>query len=176
MPLKLKLAAHESLVVNGAVLVNGDGRTTLVIRNFAHIMREKDVLQERDADTPTKRVYFLVQAMLMAPPPPPELLDRFATAMAQLAEAYMKPENLAALQDVVQLVNIGDFYKALMRLHPLIAYEAQLLKVPAHEWRRASRHGEAPTPREWSHPPMAASAMPAPVVAGTARAAVPSLP
>ena len=46
MPLKLKLAAHERLIVNGAVMVNGGCRTTLIIRNFAHIMREKDVLQE----------------------------------------------------------------------------------------------------------------------------------
>jgi flagellar protein FlbT len=45
MPLKLKLAAHERLVVNGAVMVNGGGRTSLIIRNFAHIMREKDVLR-----------------------------------------------------------------------------------------------------------------------------------
>ncbi len=54
MPLKLKLAAHERLVVNGAVMVNGGGRTSLIIRNFAHIMREKDVLQEADANTPTQ--------------------------------------------------------------------------------------------------------------------------
>jgi flagellar protein FlbT len=136
MPLKLKLSAHERLVVNGAVIVNGGGRTSLIIRNYAHIMREKDVLQEADANTPTRRLYFLVQAMLMRPPPPPELFDSFASAMSQLAAAYIKPQNLEALQDVARLVDIGDFYKALMRLHPLIDYEADLLQVPTHEWRR----------------------------------------
>ena len=73
MPLKLKLAANEHLIVNGAVMVNGGCRTTLIIRNFAQILREKDVLQEPDANTPTKRLYFLVQAMLMQPPPPEAL-------------------------------------------------------------------------------------------------------
>src|SRR6202012_1445650 len=51
MPLKLKLAAHERLVVNGAVMVNGGGRTSLIIRNFAHIMREKVGLKEGDEHT-----------------------------------------------------------------------------------------------------------------------------
>ena len=98
MPLKLKLAAHERLVVNGAVMVNGGGRTSLIIRNFAHIMREKDVLQEADANTPTRRLHFVVQAMLMQPPPSGELLDSFAELMSQLSGAYMRPQSLELLQ------------------------------------------------------------------------------
>src|ERR1700722_4854595 len=117
MPLKLKLAAHERLVVNGAVMVNGGGRTSLIIRNFAHIMREKDVLQEADANTPTRRLYFVVQAMLMQPPPSGELLDSFAELMSQLSVAYMRPQSLELLQEVARLVDAGDFYKALMRLN-----------------------------------------------------------
>ena len=78
--------------MNGAVIVNGGGRTSLIIRNYAHIMREKDVLQEADANTPTRRLYFLVQAMLMRPPPPAELFDSFAAAMSQLAAAYIRPQ------------------------------------------------------------------------------------
>ena len=31
MPLKLKLAAHEHLIVNGAVMVNGGCRATLIL-------------------------------------------------------------------------------------------------------------------------------------------------
>ena len=136
MPLKLKLAAHERLVVNGAVIVNGGGRSSLIIRNYAHIMREKDVLQEPDANTPTRRLYFLVQAMLMQPPPSAELLKSFATALGQLSTAFVRPQNLEVLKEVARLVDIGDFYKALMKLHPLIDYEAELLNVPMHEWRR----------------------------------------
>ena len=148
MPLKLKLAAHERLVVNGAVMVNGGGRTSLIIRNFAHIMREKDVLQEADANTPTRRLYFVVQAMLMQPPPSGELLDSFAELMSQLSVAYMRPQSLELLQEVARLVDTGDFYKALMKLHPLIDYEAELLQVPSHEWRRAKQ----PAPVSQSRP------------------------
>jgi flagellar biosynthesis repressor protein FlbT len=139
MPLKLKLGANERLVVNGAVLVNGAYRTTLVVKNFAHIMREKDVLQEEDANTPTKRLYFLIQAMLMQPPPPDLLLETYRSAHEQLQDVYIKQNNKAILQDVDLLVNAGDYYKALAKLHPLIAYEAKLLNVESHEWRR--HHG-----------------------------------
>lgn len=138
MPLKLKLAAHERLIVNGAVLVNGDYRTSLLVRNFAHVMREKDVLQEADANTPTKRLYFLVQTMLMQPPPAQALMDSYREIHDQLRAAYLRTENLEILEDVARLVDTGDYYKALARLHPLIAYEAELLNVEPHQWRRTS--------------------------------------
>jgi flagellar biosynthesis repressor protein FlbT len=139
MPLKLKLAANERLIVNGAVMVNGGCRTTLVIGNFAHIMREKDVLQERDANTPTRRLYFILQTMLMQPPPSEAVTASYRLAHTQLIAAYERPENLMILAEVDGMVDIGDYYKAMMKLQPLIAYEARLLNVPRQEWRRASQ-------------------------------------
>jgi flagellar protein FlbT len=147
MPLKLKLAAHESLIVNGAVLVNGDFRASLLIRNFTHVMREKDVLQEADANTPTRRLYFIVQTMLMQPPPSGALVKTYEELLGQLREAYVRPENLEVLRRVEELVQAGDYYKALAGLHPLIAYEATLLNVDPHQWRRST-----PSFSSTSHP------------------------
>ena len=138
MPLKLKLAAHESLIVNGAVLVNGDFRASLLIRNFTHVMREKDVLREADANTPTRRLYFVVQTMLMQPPPSGALMRTYEELLAQLRDAFVRPENLEILRRVGELVETGDYYKALAALHPLIAYEANLLNVDPHQWRRSA--------------------------------------
>jgi flagellar protein FlbT len=163
MPLKLKLGANERLVVNGAVLVNGAYRTTIVVRNYAHIMREKDVLQVEDANTPTKRVYLLVQSMLMTPPPTPEIVSAYRLAHGQLMGCFARQQDLELLEDVDRLVEEGDYYKALTRLHPLIAYEAVLLNVPEQNWRRtpvpqetqpAARTGppRRPEPRAFSRP------------------------
>ncbi len=152
MPLRLRLAAHEFIVVNGAVLTNGEYRTTLIVRNFAQIMREKDVLQEEDATTPTRRLYFLVQAMLMQPPPPAELQANYEQVLTSLQAAYIKPATLAALDEAAALVASGDYYKALTKLQPLIQYEAALLNVTPHEWRRSSQRAaaeRAPSPA-WS--------------------------
>jgi flagellar protein FlbT len=161
MPLKLKLAAHERLIVNGAVLINGDFRTSLLVRNFAHVMREKDVLQEADANTPTKRLYFLVQTMLMQPPPSDELMSGYREAHRQLTDAYVRADNLDILHEVDRLVGEGDFYKALARLHPLIAYEADLLKVEPHRWRRTSQ-GPAAADQRQGQPPRNGRPGPAP--------------
>jgi flagellar protein FlbT len=136
MPLKLKLAAHESLIVNGAVLVNGEFRTSLIIRNFTHVMREKDVLREADANTPTRRLYFVIQTMLMQPPPPDELVQTYRELLEQLRHAYVRNENLTILKEVDEQVESGDYYKALAKLHPLIAYEATLLNVEPYQWQR----------------------------------------
>lgn len=157
MPLKLKLAAHERLIVNGAVMVNGGCRTTLIIRNFAHIMREKDVLQEPEANTPTRRLYFILQAMLMQPPPSEALIASYRLAHKQLSAAFERAENLADLAEVDRLVGLTDFYKAMMKLQPLIEREAELLNVPQHEWRRASqreaeRAGSRPGPDHYPPP------------------------
>ncbi len=50
MPLKLSLKPNEKLVINGAVIANGDKRTTLVVQNQAAILREKEILQADGAD------------------------------------------------------------------------------------------------------------------------------
>jgi flagellar protein FlbT len=142
MPLKLKLAANEQLVVNGAVMVNGGYRTTLTVRNFAQILREKDVLQEDEADTPTKRLYFQVQAMLLQPPPSAELAAAYRTQMEMLRRAFVRPDNLASLDEVERMVASADYYKALVQLQKLVGVEASLLSLPMPPWRRAREGAE----------------------------------
>ena len=56
MPLKLSLKPGEKFVLNGAVLANGDKRTSLVIQNKACVLREKDIMQPESANTPARRI------------------------------------------------------------------------------------------------------------------------
>ena len=50
MPLKLSLKPGEKFVLNGAVLANGDKRTSLIIQNKACVLREKDIMQPDEAN------------------------------------------------------------------------------------------------------------------------------
>ena len=45
MALKLTLKPGERFVVNGAVIANGDRRSSLILHNKAAILREKDIMQ-----------------------------------------------------------------------------------------------------------------------------------
>ncbi len=58
MPLKLSLKPGERFVVNGAVLQNGDRRAVLLLQNKASILREKDIIQPEDANTPAQADLF----------------------------------------------------------------------------------------------------------------------
>lgn len=144
MPLKLKLAPGEKIVVNGAVMTNGHHGATLTINNHAAIMREGHILQEEDVDTPTKRLYFLVQAMLLAPPPTEAQQASYASIMVQLRECYRRPMTLELLDETDMQVNDANYYKALTALRRLIDYEAQLLRIEPPTWRRQSQRSTAP--------------------------------
>src|ERR1035441_3309612 len=65
MPLKLSLKPGEKFVLNGAVLTNGDKRTSLVIQNKACVLREKDIMQPKDAKTPARLVYLAIMMMYL---------------------------------------------------------------------------------------------------------------
>lgn len=139
MPLKLKLAPGEKLVVNGAVMTNGHHGAVLTINNQAAIMREGHILQEDDADTPTKRVYFMVQTMLLSPPPTQNQMTVFGAAMIDLRECYRRPITIGLLDETDAQIADGNCYKALGALRKLIDYEAQLLRLETPSWRRQPR-------------------------------------
>ena len=55
MALVIDLKPGEKILIGEAVITNDSQRTRLHIAGDAPIMREKDVLQETEADTPSKR-------------------------------------------------------------------------------------------------------------------------
>ncbi len=55
---KLSLKPGEKFVLNGAVLANGDKRTSLILQNKACVLREKLTLCSRARpSTPARRIY-----------------------------------------------------------------------------------------------------------------------
>lgn len=61
----LKLAPKERILLNGAVLENGDRRARLrIITPRAHILRLREALHPDQADTPLRRLCYTVQLVL----------------------------------------------------------------------------------------------------------------
>ncbi len=125
--LAVKLKPGERLVVNGAVLQNGNTRNVLYFVNRASILRERDVMQEEQAVTPTSRVYFIVQLMLLDPKDAAIYQENFEQLMTALLRAFKSPPILKALTDCVLWVREQDYYKALAALRPVLDYELKLL-------------------------------------------------
>src|ERR1700743_2141291 len=87
MPLKLSLKPGEKFVLNGAVLANGDKRTSLVIQNKACVLREKDIMQPKDAKTPARLVYLAIMMMYLDTENTEETYTEFALRMNEFMGA-----------------------------------------------------------------------------------------
>jgi len=127
MPLKLSLRPGERFVVNGAVVQNGDRRSALVLQNKASVLREKDIMQPEEANSPARRIYFPVMLMYLDEGSQPALYGEFAERLAEFMSALRNPVMLAECLNVSAEVMAGEYYKALMRCRKLIVYEDELI-------------------------------------------------
>ena len=71
--LVLKLAPHERVLINGAVIENGDRRTRFaIVTPRAHILRLKDAIHPGEVTTPVRRVCYIAQLVLSGDADPAE--------------------------------------------------------------------------------------------------------
>ena len=127
MPLKLSLKPGERFVVNGAVLQNGDRRAVLLLQNKASILREKDIIQPEDANTPARRIYFPIMMMYLEPIEANRYYDEFVLRLNEFMNAIRSPDILKECVSLSREVMAQDYYKALTRCRKLLAYEERLL-------------------------------------------------
>ena len=137
MPLKLSLKPGERFVLNGAVLANGDKRTSLVLQNRACILREKDIMQPDVADTPARRIYFPIMMMYLEPDDAEQHYIDFALRMTEFMGAVCNRTVLASCVEISREVMGGAYYKALMLCKKLYDFEGERLSyepqiVPKH--------------------------------------------
>ena len=131
MPLKLSLKPGEKFVLNGAVVQNGDRRGVLILQNKASVLREKDILQPEDANTPARRVYFPVMMMYLDGVAAPKVYDEFALRLSEFMGASRNPGILADCVAASRHVMAREYYKALMAARKLVEYEEGLANVAA---------------------------------------------
>jgi flagellar protein FlbT len=123
MPLKLSLKPGEKFVLNGAVVQNGDRRGTLILQNKASVLREKDILQQEEANTPARRVYFPIMMMYLDEGDASEYYEEFALRMNEFMSVIRNPDILTDCVGISRNVLSREYYKALMGCRKLIDYE-----------------------------------------------------
>lgn len=132
MPLKLSLKPGEKFVLNGAVLQNGDRRASLILQNKASVLREKDIMQAEDANTPARRIYFPVMMMYLDEAGAHRYHDEFALRLTEFMEVIKNPPVLMDCLNASKHVMAREYYKALMLARKLIEYEDERLgNVPS---------------------------------------------
>jgi len=137
MPLKLSLKPGEKFVLNGAVVANGDKRTSLVLQNKACVLREKDIMQPEDADTPARRIYFPIMMMYLDGEDTELYYNDFALRMTEFMSAICSREALSICVEISRDVMAGAYYRALMQCKKLFGFERERLdyepsSIPKH--------------------------------------------
>jgi flagellar protein FlbT len=125
MALVIDLKPGEKILIGTAVITNDDQRRTrLHIAGDAPILREKDVMQEEDADTPCRKIYFLIQCMYLARNPR-EYHERYFSMLREIQEAA--PSTALFFMKINEKVIEGSYYKALKEAKDLIDHERELI-------------------------------------------------
>jgi flagellar biosynthesis repressor protein FlbT len=130
MALKISLKPHERLIVGGAVITNGDTKSGLIVENDVPVLREKDILREKDADSPCKRIYFAIQLMYVDQ----ENLEQHHRAYWELVRDLFDaaPSRGPILQEISNNVLNMHYYKALKLTRNLVAYEQEAIENVRH--------------------------------------------
>jgi len=127
MPLKISLKPGERFVLNGAVLQNGERRTSLVLQNKASILREKDIMQESDVTSPARHIYFPIMLMYLDPENAQNYYETFALRTTEFMNAISSADGLGLCVAISKDVMAGEYYKALMKAKKLMAFESERL-------------------------------------------------
>jgi flagellar biosynthesis repressor protein FlbT len=126
--LVLKLAPHERVLVNGAVIENGEKRSRLAILTpNANILRLRDAIHPEEVNTPVRRVCYIAQLVLSGDAKPEEAKIQMMRGVEQLSLALTDHDSRNMLAAATEALLDEQFYQALKSLRALLPREARLL-------------------------------------------------
>lgn len=132
--LVLKLAPGERVLINGAVIENGDRRSRLSIMTpNAHILRLRDAIHPEQANTPVRRVAYIAQLVLSGDADPKEARTQLLRGIEQLSQVLTDHDSRALLNAATAALLEGSHYQVLKALRGLIPREERLMAAGARQ-------------------------------------------
>ncbi|MEL6960651.1 MAG: flagellar biosynthesis repressor FlbT [Pseudomonadota bacterium] len=126
--LVLKLGPKERVLVNGAVIENGDRRSRLsILTPNANILRLRDAIRPDEVTTPVRRVCYIAQLVLSGDADPEEGKIQLMRGVEQLSRALTDEDSCCILNDATDAFKADEFYRGLKRLRSLLPREDRLL-------------------------------------------------
>jgi flagellar protein FlbT len=126
--LVLKLGPKERVLINGAVIENGDRRSRLsIVTPNANILRLRDAIHPEEVNTPVRRVCYIAQLVLSGDAEPSEARLQLMRGIEQLSQVLMDRDSRSLLDDATEAVKDDQFYQALKALRSLLPREERLL-------------------------------------------------
>ena len=124
----LKLSPKERVLINGAVIENGDRRSRLaIVTPDAHILRLRDAIHPQDAKTPVKRVCYAIQLVLSGDTDKQEARHPLLRSIEELSQVFVDPDSRKHLDAASHALLQEDHYRCLKALRALLPREERLL-------------------------------------------------
>jgi len=126
--LVLKLAPKERVLINGAVIENGDRRSRLsIVTPDANILRLRDAIHPEEVTTPVRRVCYIAQLVLSGDIAADDARQQLLRGIEQLSQALTDQDSRALLAAATESVLATSHYQALKALRALLPREERLL-------------------------------------------------
>lgn len=125
MALKIVLKPHERMIIGGAVVANGKAKCELLVENNVPILREKDILNEANANSPCRRIYFVVQLMYLDN----KNLSKYQELYWELTRDLVRaaPSVVGVVDQISEHILAERYYQALKMAKRLTYYEQEVL-------------------------------------------------
>ncbi len=125
--LVLKLGPHERVLINGAVIENGERRSRLAIMTpNAHILRLRDAIHPEQVNTPVRRVCYIAQLVLTGDAEAGDARMQLLRGIEQLSQVLTDPDSRAQLAMASKAVLDDQHYQAMKALRGLLPREERL--------------------------------------------------
>ena len=126
--LVLKLGPKERVLINGAVIENGDRRSKLsIVTPNANILRLRDAIHPEEANTPVRRVCYVAQLALSGDAEPEEAKQQILRGIEQLSQVLLDQDSRSALSKATDAAIEMNFYQALKALRTILPREERLI-------------------------------------------------
>ncbi|MCJ2086837.1 flagellar biosynthesis repressor FlbT [Methylobacterium sp. E-005] len=120
MPLRLELKPYERLIINGALLRNGERRSTFLVETQCKFLRESEIITESEADTACKQLHLTLTVIYLADDPAQGIDLFFRQATDLIRHVPAAAPQVAA---IAERVEAGEFYRALKLSRKLVEWE-----------------------------------------------------
>ena len=126
MALKITLKPQEKMILGTTVITNAN-RTgcNLIIENKVPILREKDILSENEANSPCRRIYFVIQLMYIDEENMILHQKTYWKLVKDLVEAV--PSTVVLIDQISEKIVSGQYYQAIKLAQKLCDYEQEVL-------------------------------------------------
>lgn len=131
--LVLSLKPKERVLINGAVIENGDRRVRFAIKTpNTRILRLKDAIHPDSVTTPVSRTCYVAQLLLTGDADAEDGRKQLLRGIEQLSQVFEDRDSRKLLEAATISTIDGNIYQALRNLRDLLPREARLFAAGPH--------------------------------------------